>query len=236
MNKFKVLIQNDWTISLLVHLVLLVVFTLVFFKVPRQTMQSVIELFTESYERYEVVKDDPGLRDKATDVTHEKLDTPMASAQTQNKTDNIPESDNKTPLVTAPVAKSDPLMPPTGGQSRSDNLSSSIPSSSYLSNLKNKLRGGGKGGNSFELDDGDGSITILSKVLPKTEIADYGKVTLQFKLKPDGSVAVSSVIPVLVDNPNYTRDAVNALQQWKFEVKRYNADQVYKISFIFKPE
>jgi uncharacterized protein (DUF2225 family) len=78
---------------------------------------------------------------------------------------------------------------------------------------------------------------VLSKVLPNPTIGDYGKVTLQFKIKRDGTVSAESILPVQMDDARYTEAAINALKLWVFELQgNHNPNKLYKISFVFKPE
>lgn len=238
---FKALIANDWLVSAVLHVFILMIFAGVYFDAPRQAVSSIVEMFIEPNEQFETVPVAPALNPSSTPLQdqpaleprREVTSVPATVKTVTQPLSSIPQQNNSE--VTAPKTNTNPVLPPTGGNASLDKPAGAPATSSYLSKLKGRIRDSGNGNNGYELDDGEGSITVLKKVLPDTKISDYGKVTLQFQVDSSGAVRSETILPILVDDASYTRDAVAALKQWQFSLKRYNAKQVYKITFIFKP-
>lgn len=109
-------------------------------------------------------------------------------------------------------------------------------SKSSLSDFSSGSKSSGSGNNGYLLEEDDGTISVIHSILPNPVLNDFGKVTLVFTLNSDGSVKPESIIPTVIDDPNYTRESIVALKQWKFLIRSYNKDKKYRISFIFSPQ
>lgn len=218
---------DSYLISLIIHVSVLMLLGLITFNIPKHASELMVEWLTE---------DSPEL--------NQEDFAPPGKVQNNNNTQAIDQntiaSDEKNPIT----EKISPI--PTSAKSieppvyRKPGTVNSAPkagiSSSYLSGIKSNLQGSQQGGNGYQLDNDDGNIIILKQVLPKPAINDFGTVTLQFKIRQDGTVDAESVLPVKIDDPNYTNASIAALKQWVFSYKSYVSSKVYRISFIFKPE
>lgn len=221
---------NDYLLSLVIHLCILICFTLITFKIPPRINELIIEIVTEPME--EIPEDNfapagsetiPNQRTNV--VSNDIIDEPV---------EQLPYVDKQAPVTTSSKSIEPPVRKPL---SKSSTAPVSGISSTYLSGIKSSLQTGQSGSSGYQLDDNDGSIAVLKSVLPNPAISDYGKVTLQFKIKTDGSVNAESITPVIIStDPNYTNASINALKQWLFTVRKYNSTKLYRISFIFNPE
>jgi hypothetical protein len=222
-NQFGI---EDFLISFLFHAAILLLFALIMFNIPKEKNQLLVEWLTD-------VKPELTQENFAPQGVQNEDNSQTQAANTTTDTQQNPVVDNISNQNT--VARG--IEPPVKrkiGKTNSGPIAGV--SSSYLTGVKSSIQSGGQGGNGFQLDNDDGNIVILKQVLPRATIVDYGKVTLQFKIKRDGTVDPESILPVLIDNPSYTNASIVALKQWTFSYKSSYNSKAYRISFIFKPE
>jgi hypothetical protein len=217
---------DNYLISFIIHMLILLSLTLINVKSPKKVNELLIDWLSEPTK--EVVQED------FIKSGSEQLTSPAPSAASQQSdvvqnppANNISNSISTVKSIEPPIARPN---------SKVNSAPKTGVNSSYLAGLKSNLAGSQTGGGGFQIENDDGNIIILRKVLPHPTINDYGKVTIQFKIKADGTVDATSVIPVLIDDPNYTEESIAALKQWLFSYKSYNSSKAYRISFIFKPE
>jgi hypothetical protein len=224
----KLIAIDSFLISFILHVGLLTTLAFITLKLPRQVSELTVEWLTDT--RQEIVQEDFAPRGEV-----------QSSDNSQSNTaDNnvISEQNPAIEKVSAQPTVAKSIEPPLSKPNSNVN-SAPVPgvSSTYLSGIKSKLQGSAsQSGSGYQLDNADGNIAVLKQVLPKPDINDYGKVTLQFKINRDGTVDSESIFPVQIDDPNYTNESIAALKQWVFSYKSYISSKVYRISFIFKPE
>jgi len=224
LNKYSAF--ENYLISFLIHLIILLALAFVTIKQSENVKELVIDWLLEANQP--VVQEDftpagTPVRDNNRDLTKLKDNTPTA----QN-----PNTENKSSVHTVPKSIEPPVTKKVTDKSSAP---VSGTNSGYLSGIKTQLSGDQQGNSGFQLDNDDGNITILKSVLPDVKISDYGKITLQFQIRANGTVNAESILPVLLDDPIYTEASIKALKQWLFSVKNYN-NKAYRITFIFKPE
>lgn len=225
LNKYSAF--ENYLISFLIHLIILLALAFVTLKQSENAKELVVDWLLE--ENQPELQEDftpvgSPVRDNARDINKIRDNQPSAEK---------PLVDNKAPEHTTPKSIEPPV---TKKESDVSGAPVSGTNSSYLSGVKTQLSGDQQGNSGYQLDDDDGNITILKSVLPEVKISDYGKITLQFKIRANGTVNSESILPVLLDDPIYTEASIKALKQWLFSVKNYNSNKAYRITFIFKPE
>ncbi len=218
---------DSYLISLIIHVSIFMLLGLITFNVPKHATELMVEWLTD--ENPEVIQEDfaPPGEVQTNDNTQALNQNTLTNDQQNPVTEKISPIPTTAKSIEAPVYRK---------PGKVNSAPQSGTSSSYLTGVKSQLQGSQQGGNGYQLDNDDGNIIILKQVLPKPTINDYGKVTLQFKIKQNGTVDSESIVPVLIDDPNYTNESIIALRQWLFSYKSYNSSKAYRISFIFNPE
>jgi len=233
------LVTNEYLMSFLLHVLLMLLFSLIIIHLPVLPADLTVDWEIEQNSELAPL---PAVQDLA----QATLKTPEAQTLPLHSPDKVKPEINPAPQTISPEVNAPALqtvnkpvkkieLPELSGTQPANDLPTSGPISKYLSGLKTRLSGKPSSGNNYVFDDVDGQATVLYKVLPNPKITDYGKVTLQFQLKADGSVAAETIIPLQIDGTEYTAESINALKQWRFSVPNFRKDKKYKISFIFNP-
>jgi hypothetical protein len=220
---------DSFLISLLIHLLILFLLSFVNLRQSVTIKELVIDWITELTPPVFEENFAPAGSNVSNIRSAREITDPRQTEQVRES----PISEDITPDHRVARSIEPPVTRPNANQNTSP---SPGVSSSYLSGVMSSISGSQSGNSGFQLEDDDGTITVLKSVLPAPKISDYGKVTLMFKIRPDGSVNAESVVPVIIDDPIYTNESIKALKQWLFSVRNYNSNKAYRISFIFKPE
>ncbi len=238
--KIPLKISHNLLISLAFHILLLIILSLIFVSPIKIPTEIFLEWATEPFPRLEELKSTivssfpgkPGVAQTETvkpqaanqAVQHTVTSEQAPSQVQQNQQIHVPRIGD---LEESPQTATDV----TGKTARKTKFGSSLASAISVRTPSGTGVGGG-----FLFDDEEGSVTILEKHLPQTQITDFGKIILQFEISRDGNVVKNSIIPIRIDGAAYTSLSIEALQKWKFSVRKYNPYKRYQISFIFNPQ
>jgi len=224
-NQFEL---DSFLISLIIHVGILICFGLISYNVQKKNTELFVEWLTDP--KQEVVQED-----FAPQGDTQSNDTSESTNPVNNvNSEQIPIAEQIATQPTTAKSIEPPVRRPVSNVNSAPKPGTS---SSYLAGIKSNIRGAtSQGGSGYQLDNPDGNIVVIKQVLPKPNINDFGKVTLQFKINQDGTVNGESILPVQIDDPNYTNASIAALKQWIFSYKAFISSKVYRISFIFKPE
>lgn len=213
MSKDKKIRSLSLTISILLHLVILVSLAVV--KVAVEAEKT--EFVEIGFGKLAALSNPGGEGNAVEDVKNNKKNT-----KKDTKEDKKVES------------------PETRNTSRDNQSTSQKENNESSENVRNRgNRTQGSGGFGFDIDwGGRGSRRILSKVLPAYPdgVQKEAPVTLRFIILPDGTIG--SIVPVTKADSRLESASVSALKLWRFEKlpEGETVNQTAQIVFNFRLE
>lgn len=229
MKRSKSSTIENYLLSLAVHCLLLMILTFFTLKQSDVFNELVIDWLTE----------------EPREITSDDFARAGSPAQSDNRTSESSNRQSIVPINESPLVQEQSpqasirrsIEPPTTREIGDiDTAPRAGVSSDYLSGIRDRITSTRSGRSGYDFSDSDGDISILKVVLPNPKINDYGEVRLQFKINKNGSVQSGTVLPLAFDDPLYLNESIKALEQWRFSVRRYVSNKIYRITFRFNPE
>ena len=224
--KGRITLSNGYVISLALHLVLLIIAALWYFKPHLQ----------QTWHQFEWELPDPTPDSQLPRSQGSLQNNPSANAGIKAGTNaNLPASANGTssPLIPMPSE-----LPQVSSPGMNNAISTPAPISrteagTALRNVGNGLPSGNNGF-SASLETGDGDAYIISQPKPNIVPHEEGEVLLEFRLSSNGTVVINSVNVLSYTSGSYLESVRRVLPTWKFGFRKaYNPDKMYRIRCRF---
>ena len=223
--------HSPYTISGLLHLVILIILLLIYIRPAQLPVWHTFEW--EQPQTEEPVK----TPSQTTDPVPEAKKEEVTSTQTITE-ENTPES----PAIydsPKPAPATDYIEPPKIKQEQAKKGSEAPITPSLLgprlSIPKGRPAPSGSGGGTYDVTHSSGIFFDENyRVAPKIKDMEFARITLTFRLASDGRVDPESITAKEVTNLSYLAATKEALSKWKVKT-RFDPNQIYEITFIFNP-
>lgn len=230
MSKVRSKLYNGYTISLVLHILLLLLLVLYTLKptAPPKWHSFEWELSENEVESNPLANigtkpGEPIRQEEVSTITPQTQVTSTTSSQM-----DTPSQEDITPIP-SPV-----ISPPRLNSSSTANVT--VSRNRAVSNLRNIGNPSVPGvyGFSSNLEDGNGEAYIISQQKPNIVPDTEGEVFLQFKLLQNGTVNMSSVTVISYTSSAYVEAVKKVMPLWRFGFsKAYNPERQYRIRCNF---
>jgi len=231
MKHYLTLFKSPEAASIIIHLVLFLILTLIVIR-PQEAVQW------HSFE-WQAPPEDPDPKGNAS-VQYARDVMPRAeTVQERQVPDQVrePQVTSEIPPSRKPVESE--LVDPVHHPDLHDTSPKLPPITRGLRHIQGTPDREGQAGGEREfgeiMDTDD--IEIIHRVKPDIEVREFGSVTLTFRLRSNGTVDPYSIVVMGFDRGAYGTASEDALKQWRFRFKgRFNPNKVYQITFKFTPQ
>ncbi len=231
MKKYLPLLKTPEATSVMIHLVLFLLLAMIAIK-PQEAVQW------HSFEWQPIIEEDHA---KGTFMVQQKSDDRPRSETVQEhqtrQTNQQPILRSDTPPMQKPTESDliDPIHHPEPLQTKPDIPPMRMGLRHLHGQAQDEGQSGGDGEYGVIIDTDD--IEIVLRVMPDVEVREFGSVTLNFRLRSNGTADPFSIVVLGFDRGLYGSASEEALKKWRFRFKgRYNPSKVYQISFKFIPQ